>query len=186
MSMRETLIIIPLADGAEEMEAVTIRDVLQRAGLDARFVGLDETPVLCARGARLLPDQAWDDVLPDDLLAVVLPGGMGGTRTWMEFAPLQPVLRDTLASGRVVGAICAAPLVLGVAGVLAGRRYTCYPGCQDEIADGEYVNARVVQDGNLLTSQGPGTAVEFSLALVRMLAGDAMAEQVAKGLIWNS
>ena len=167
-------VLVPLAEGFEEMEAVIIIDVLRRADLDTVVAGLNGAgPVLGSRGVTVVAEVALDDVLDTEFDAIVLPGGLGGTECLRAHAPLLAALGAHAAEERLTAAVCAGPLVLASAGLVRGKNLTSHPGAQDELrAAGALVSAdRVVQDGVLLTSQGPGTAMEFALAVVHELVG---------------
>ena len=176
-------ILVPVADGTEDTEAVATLDVLHRAGLAPAFVGLRPGPVAAAHGTRILPHFVWDEAPFGAARAIVLPGGRGGTDAFLAFAPLHDVLRAHAAAGKLLAAICAAPEVLGAAGLLRGKTYTCYPGCQNAIPDGTWRDAPVVVDGLLVTGQGPGVAIPFALAVAAALAGPAAADRVAAGML---
>jgi 4-methyl-5(b-hydroxyethyl)-thiazole monophosphate biosynthesis len=177
-------LLVPLAPGCEELEAVTIIDLLRRAGIEVVSAGLQDGPVKCSRGTVLLPDATLDDALKQDYDMVVLPGGMPGAKNLNEDPRIKTLLRKMADSGRFTGAICAAPFVLAEAGLLSGKRATSYPGFVDKMGlpDVEYVNDPVVQDGKVITSRGPGTAMDFALALVEILAGKAKRDEVERGL----
>lgn len=179
-----------LADGSEEIEAVTIIDVLRRGGVEvvaASATGKAE--VLCSRGVRLVADA----VLPEDegealrfaegFDAVALPGGMGGTEAFAADARVLAVLRDAAARGAVVSAVCAAPMVLDAAGLLAGRRFCCYPGIEKGLSGaGKFVSdVPTAVDGNVVTGTGPGTAALFAAEVLRALGGPA--DAVAEGML---
>lgn len=178
MEKRRALVV--LAEGAEEMEATIVVDVLRRAGVEVVLasLGADAAPVVCSRGVRLVPDATLKDAGgPFD--ALVLPGGAEGARRLGGSAAVGALLRERERTGGLVGAICAAPRALQDHGVFAGRRMTCHPSVRDVVsAHGTHVDAPVVEDGNLVTSQGPGTAFAFALALVARLAGPAKAAEV--------
>lgn len=176
-------VLVPLACGFEEIEAITVIDVLRRAGHDVIAAGLGvDGPITGARGVRVEPDGAFDgDDRAWDL--VVLPGGMGGVGTMAGSLPLLALLRDRVEAGLPVAAICAAPLVLDRAGVLTPGRFTCYPGVEAQIRTPGRVDAPIVDAGAVITSQGPGTAMAFALHLVGRLADDAAREQVAAALL---
>lgn len=176
--------LVILAQGGEEMEATITIDVLRRGGVDVVVAGLDgDAPVLCSRKVRIVPDVALAAAKgPFDV--VILPGGLEGAKRLSESTAVGELLRAQEAAGRAVAAICAAPIALARHDVFAGHRLTGYPSVHDEIAKhGELVSASVVQDRNLVTSQGPGTAFAFALALVERLAGKETADQVRKGLL---
>ncbi|XP_037092721.1 Parkinson disease protein 7 homolog [Pollicipes pollicipes] len=171
-----------LAAGAEEMEAVITIDVLRRAGVAVTVAGLHgPEPVKCSRGVTLVPDEALEAAAkggPYD--AVVLPGGLEGARSLCKSDLVKTVLKEQEAAGRLIAAICAAPTALKAHGVCTGRALTSYPNFKEELLEGGqyiYVEDRVAIDGNLVTSRGPGTALEFALALVGQLCGP---EQQAK------
>jgi 4-methyl-5(b-hydroxyethyl)-thiazole monophosphate biosynthesis len=176
-------VLMPLADGVEEMEAVILADVFRRAGWTVTLAGLRAGPVTASRGVRLLPDATWADAAdkPCDLLA--LPGGGPGTLALAADARVTGRVRAQVAAGRPVAAICAAARVLDRAGVLRARRYTCFPGVQSELSEGEWVDAPVVVDGPLHTSQGPGTAFAFALHLTAALESPDRAERLRRELL---
>jgi len=175
--------LVPLADGVEEMEAVIIVDVLRRARWQVTVAGLDAAPVVASRGVKLVPDAAWPaiDIAGHDVLA--LPGGSAGAKALMADRRVLDAVRQFTEAGKLVGAICAAPLVLQAAGVLRGRRATCHPAVRDRLTEPTPSDDRVVVDGRIVTSQGPGTAFEFALTLIRLAGSPAEAEAVAKGLV---
>lgn len=175
-------ILIPLADGVEEMEAVILIDVLRRAGWSVVSAGLHAGPVTASRGVRLIPDCVWDDVDVSQFDWMVLPGGLGGTETLMADPRVIDALKQHVAGDRRFGAICAAPLVLQAAGLLADRVYTSHPAVSDRLTEGQRQDKRVVVDGNLITSQGPGTAFEFALALVECEDGPEKARSLADAM----
>lgn len=176
-------ILIPLAEGCEEMEAVIIIDTLRRAQFDVVAAGLRDGPLTASRGVRLLPDTTFDRVRPPDFDAIVLPGGNQGVENLMADARVLDAIRALHAAGRWVCAVCAAPLVLQKAGVIEGRRVTCYPSAGEKLTVTRRLADRVVVDGRLITSQGPGTSIAFALEIVRRLAGDELADQVAAGMV---
>ena len=173
-------VLIPLAPGVEEMEAVILADVLRRAGIDVVLAGVDGPgPVVCSRKVRLLPDCALADCQGGFDL-VLLPGGAAGARALADSAPVRELLQAQERASRLVGAICAAPIALRAAGVGQGRSLTSHPSVQGELAGfGRYLEQRVVRDGTLLTSRGPGTAFEFALACIEALLGKDAADRVA-------
>jgi 4-methyl-5(b-hydroxyethyl)-thiazole monophosphate biosynthesis len=176
--------IIVFAEGFEEVEALTPADVLRRAGVDVALVGLERLVVEGAHGIALQMDRTLRE--REEVDAVILPGGMPGAENLSRSKTLLNILRGQLKSGKMVAAICASPgLVLGRNGLLKGRRATCYPGFEKHFgADAMFVEERVVKDGNLITSRGPGTAFDFALALTKELAGEKRAEEVGKGMLY--
>jgi len=175
-------VLVPLADGVEEMEAVIVIDTLRRAGWTVTAAGLS-TPVTASRGVKLLPDMAWNDVSTRDFDALIIPGGADGVANLIAEPKILDAVRGFVADGRFVGAICAGPLVLQAAGVLGGRTATCHPGVRHELKAPRVVDDRVVVDGRIVTSRGPGTAFEFVLTLVRMLDGEDAARAVAEPML---
>jgi 4-methyl-5(b-hydroxyethyl)-thiazole monophosphate biosynthesis len=173
--------LVLLADGFEEIEAVTIVDVLRRAEVAVTTAALGKSPVTGAHGIALVADRALDGLSVADFDAVVLPGGMPGSRHLKEDARVLSLLRQAMSTQKTVAAVCAAPIALEAAGVLAGRRATSYPG--HELPSASYSEERVVIDGNLVTSRGPGTALEFALALVEKLAGADVKERLARAML---
>lgn len=178
-------VLVPLAAGCEELEAVTIIDLLRRAGIEVVTAGLQPGIVKASRGTQLVPDEALDTVLRDDFDMIVLPGGMPGAQHLKEDPRIIALLKKMAEQGKYTAAICAAPMALAEAGLLAGKRATSYPGFLDkiEVPGMAYLKDAVVVDGKILTSRGPGTAMDFSLALIEALAGKAKRDEVEAGLV---
>lgn len=176
-------VLVPLAEGFEEIEATTLVDVLRRADVEVVLAGLDGPgPCRGSRGITVVPDAALDDVLGGAFDLIALPGGMGGTRRMLEHAALRDVLAARVAQGQPVAAVCAAPMVLEAAGVLPDARYTCHPGVASLVHTPGRVDEEVVDAGLVITSQSAGTAMPFALALVARLCGADVAEMVRVGL----
>ena len=180
--MAKTAIIV-LAEGFEEIEAVTPADILRRAGVDVALVGLESTEVTGAHDVTFKADRLLEDA--EDADAVILPGGLPGADNLAASEKLARVLMAQAESGRLVAAICASPgCVLARLGLLEGKRATCYPSFEEKFPDSAtYVVEDVVRDGNIMTSRGPGTAFAFGLALARELAGDGVADELAKAML---
>jgi len=179
-------VLIPLAKGFEELEAVALIDVMRRGGIEVRVAYLEDELqddlVLGANGITVKADTSINNVISDDFDMMVLPGGWDGTYALAENARVQELLKEFKAK-KIVGAMCAAPFALKKAGVL-GERYTAYPGAIDEIDHPGYVaDEKVVEDGNVMTSQGPGTAVCFGLAIVKRLVGEESMQAVKDGML---
>lgn len=172
-----------VADGSEEMEVVITVDVLRRAGIGVFLAGVGESRLVTAsRGVRLAPDGAWD---PSEMVrfdALVIPGGIGGSQTMRQDESVKQAVREFMVAGKIVASLCAGPTVLHDAGVLAGKTYTSHPSSREELTAGIWVDQPVVRDGNLVTSQAPGTAFAFALALIEALDTREMARKVAAGL----
>ena len=180
--------IVFAADGCEETEALATVDILRRGGVDVCVMSISETTdVMGGHGIRFLADSLWDAaaVAAADLL--VVPGGMGGMQRLRADGRVLDALRAAIAAGHRVAAICAGPCVPARAGVLAGRRATCYPGMEGELAAVGAIpddsGAPVVVDGPVVTSKGPGTVFDFGIALVEALCGAETAETVAQGML---
>jgi 4-methyl-5(b-hydroxyethyl)-thiazole monophosphate biosynthesis len=177
-------ILVPLAEGFEEIEAVTIVDVLRRAGLDVTVAGLKSGAVRGAHGIGWMPDAELGALDPDAFTMIVLPGGMPGTRNLMADERVLALVRRLHREGRRTAAICAAPLVLHAAGVLRGVAVTSHPSVQAELADALVQREpRVLRSGAIITSQGAGTALEFALALVDDLCGAAQAAELGRSMV---
>jgi protein deglycase len=171
-------VLVPLAEGCEELEAVTIIDILRRAGIDVVTAGLEPGPVRASRGVVLVPDTLLEHVMHDDFDMIVLPGGKGGADRLAEDQRIRDLLVRATERGNYIAAICAAPGVLAKAGLLTGRRATSFPGILDERTDIELSKDPVVVDDRIITSRGPGTAMDFALELVRLLMGDTARSEV--------
>ena len=166
-------VLVPLANGCEELEAVTVIDLLRRAGITVITAGLEEGPVTCSRGTVLVPDTTLDAVMDQELDMIVLPGGLPGADNLNQDPRIHSLLKKLAANGKPVAAICAAPKVLATAGLLDGRQATSYPGSLDgmDTRNLDYRQQAVVVDGNVITSRGPGTAMDFALTLIETLLG---------------
>lgn len=175
-------VLIPLAQGCEEIEAVTVIDILRRAGIEALSAGLDDQPICASRGVVLLPDTTLDSALHDDFDMIVLPGGQPGTNNLKSDKRIITLLQQMARQGKYIAAICAAPSVLATAGLLDGRKATCYPTCLDGFPKVNSQTDAIIEDGKLITSRGPGTAMDFALILVERLAGKTKRQEVEAGL----
>ncbi|MBI4809287.1 MAG: DJ-1/PfpI family protein [Nitrosomonadales bacterium] len=176
-------VLVPLANGSEELEAVTILNILRRAGLDAVSASLDGHPISGSRGTMLIPDTGLDEALKRDFDMVVLPGGQPGTNNLKADARIIKLVQRMATNGRYVCAICAAPSVLAMAGLLDGKRATSFPGSLDAFPKVSRQPQAVVEDGKIITSRGPGTAMDFALTLVERLAGKTRRDEVEAGLV---
>lgn len=173
-------VLMPLAEGFEEIEAVTVIDLLRRAGIEVHTAALDGPQVTGSHGITVAADFALDAVAADDYDMIVLPGGMPGADHLRKDARVTSLLQRFAAGDRFVAAICAAPGVLAHAGLLEGRAATSFPGFLDaRSAPGLRLREDpVVVDGKIVTSRGPGTAMEFGLALIELLQGAGARRQV--------
>lgn len=177
-------VLVPLAQGCEELEAVTIIDLLRRAGIHVTSAGLNQHPVKASRGVVLIPDTTLDQVLALSFDMIVLPGGLPGADNLAQDDRLQQLLCKTVEQGGTVAAICAAPRVLVNAGLLQGKRITSYPGALDQMnLDGvSLTQDAIVVDGQVITSRSPGTAMDFALVLIERLAASDKRKEVEAGL----
>ncbi len=175
--------LIPLAEGFEEIETLTVVDVLRRAEITAVLAGLYDGPVSSVRKVNIIPDEALDSVTVDDFDMIILPGGQPGVNNLCADVRIKRLLNDFNASGKRIAAICAATTVLSEAGLIRGKRVTAYPSYKDKLNGAQYVDKGVVTDGNIITSQGPGTAIAFALEIVSQLAGKHTADTIAAELL---
>jgi protein deglycase len=176
-------ICIPLADGFEEIEAVTLIDVLRRAGFSVETCGLNSLQASGSHGITITADMTLDQALECAWDLIVIPGGMPGATNLRDDARIGKLLEKTAKAGGYVGAICAAPIVLAHFGFLKGRKATSYPGFGEQMPGAEYSNDCVVCDGNVITSRGPGTAMEFALTITEMFAGRLKADELRKQML---
>ena len=170
-----------LANGFEEIEALTVVDVLRRANITCHMVGFEDK-VTGSHAIQVQADRLFDGNLSEYDM-IVLPGGMPGSAHLRDNEQLVSELQRFEETGKKVAAICAAPIVLNQAGLLEGRNFTCYDGVQEQIADGHYSKETVVVDGNVITSRGPATALAFAYHLVETLGGDA--ESLRNGMLYT-
>jgi len=176
-----------LATGFEEIETVTIVDVLRRAGVDVTVAGLAPNVIEGKHGMRIIPDKSIDDVSVGDFDAVVVPGGNPGYKNLRNDPRVIGMVKEAFDSNKLVAAICAGPAVLSDSGVLDDKSCTIYPGMEDELENGggNPKQDMIVVDGNIITSRGPATALPFALKLVEKLAGKQAAEVVSKKTLAN-
>ena len=173
-------VLVPLAQGCEELEAITITDLLTRAGIEVVTAGLDDKPVKASRGMVLMPDHLLDDVIEQEFDMIVLPGGLPGADHLNNDPRIQQLVKKHYHQNKFTAAICAAPRVLATAGILDNKQATSFPGALDNFPAENmiYLEDPVVVDGNVITSRGPGTAMDFALILIEKLAGKAKREEV--------
>jgi protein deglycase len=178
-------VLVPLAAGCEELEAVTVIDLLRRAQIEVVAAGLTPGPVHGSRGTVLMPDSTLDAALQQDYDMIVLPGGQPGATNLEHDPRILALLKKMAAAGKFTTAICAAPKVLAVAGLLDGKRATSYPGTLDaqQFPTIQLETRAVVRDGQVLTSRGPGTAMDFALALIEALTDRTTRDRVEAGLM---
>ncbi len=176
--------LVLMAEGFEEIELTTIVDILRRGGVTVTIAGLKDGIITGARGIKIQSDASLDSIRElYDL--IILPGGSPGYINLGNDNRVLELVKKYNSTGKIVAAICGAPTVLAKAGILKGRKATVFRGMEDELEDAEYVDRRVVEDGNIMTSQGPGTAMEFALAILKRLAGERKAGEVKEKLIYR-
>jgi 4-methyl-5(b-hydroxyethyl)-thiazole monophosphate biosynthesis len=177
-------VLVPLAQGCEELEAVTVVDLLRRAGIEVFTAGLDARPVCASRGMTLIPDMILDAALQLEFDMIVLPGGLPGADHLRDDPRVISLLKKMAAADRYTAAICAAPRVLAHAGLLDDKRATSFPGALDidAVPGIDYQEAPVVMDDKVITSRGPGTAMDFALTLIETLVGRPKRDEVEAGL----
>ena len=176
-------VVVPLLPGFEEIEAVTIIDVLRRAELRVLVASTAPGPVRGSHDIEVAADTALAAVSADAVDMVALPGGMPGAANLARDPEVQRLIRELAAAGKPTAAVCAAPIALAAAGVHRGKRVTCYPGFEPQLEGGTLVEDRVVVDGTVVTSRGPGTALEFALALVEILRGKTARAELARRML---
>lgn len=175
--------IVFLAEGFEEIEALTVVDVLRRGGVEVTTMSLTEDPYVDgAHGIEVLCD-ADNEYDPTDADLVVLPGGLPGADNLRASDLVCDTVKKYVVEGKLVGAICAAPYVLGELGVLQGKKATCYPGFEGKLVGADYTALRVERDGNIITGNGPSSALPFALALLAALTDEQNARKVADGML---
>ena len=177
---------ILLSDGCEEIEALCTVDVMRRAKLSIVLISITgELQITGSRNIRFLAEELFENVNFEELDGVVLPGGMPGTNHLREHAGVNRIIKKFAADGKLVAAICAAPSVLGAAGLLNGKEATCHPGFEASLTGAEVVTGvTVVRDGNIITSRGMGTTIDFALEIVRYLSDEATVYEVKKHLVY--
>ncbi len=178
-------VLIPLAQGCEELEAVTIIDLLRRANITVITAGLDDKPVKASRGVVLVPDTQLDNVLTQAFDMIILPGGLPGADHLDRDPRIHQLLKELHQQGKYTAAICAAPKILANAGLLTNRKATSYPGVFDkeQMANMNFINTPVIVDDKVITSRGPGTAMDFALTLIELLVGKVVRDEVETDLV---
>ena len=182
--MKKTAILF--APGYEEVEALTAVDLLRRAGVTCDIISLDgSAAVTGSHGITVGADRGFDAADLSDYDGLVLPGGLKGTQNLASDGRVLTLLREFADAGKLTAAICAAPTVLGKAGVLKGKRAVCYPGMEDQLTGAVIGEEAVVTDGAVITSRGLGTAIPFALALVEYFAGAERAGELARSIVFR-
>lgn len=177
-------VLVPIADGTEEIEAMCIIDTLRRAGLEVTVASVGALQVTASRGVKIVADALIADCASQTYDGIALPGGMPGAEHLRDSAPLIAKLKEQKSAARLYAAICASPaVVLQYHGLLEGVKATCYPSFLDRLDAGNVIDDRVVVDGSCVTSQGPGTAIPFALKLVELLVSPDKSKEVAQAML---
>lgn len=174
------------AQGLEEIEGLTVVDLMRRADIPMTIVAVgDSLEVTGAHGIRITADHLFADMDFSNTDMLVLPGGAPGTCNLNACEPLKALLTDFYDKGKYIGAICAAPMILGHLGFLKGRKATCYPGFEKDLIGAVHVTDEAVVDGHIITSRGLGTAIEFAAALIELLTDAKTAEDIKKSVMYT-
>lgn len=176
-------VLIPLAPGFEEIEALAVVDILRRAGVEVIMAGTAENPIEGRNRIKVLADASLESVKEQDFDMIVLPGGAVGTENLKKDVRVKEIVERLYKKGRFITAICAAPTVLSAIGITEGKTVTSHPTVRAKLDKEKTSDERVVVDGNIITSQGPGTAIEFAFKLVEVLLGKDKAAEVNKGVL---
>ena len=180
------MIYVFLADGFEETEALAPLDMMRRAKIEVKTVGVTGEFVTGSHGVTVKADLKPEEISFNNIDGVVLPGGMPGTMHLLENETVNAVIRKFAEEGKLVAAICAAPSVLGAAGLLEGKHATCHPGFEEKLTGATTSEDEVVVDGNIITSRGMGTAIPFAFEIVRYFTDDETVEHVRQGLVYRA
>jgi len=179
-------VLVYLAPGFEEIEAVTIIDLLRRADIEVMVVGLIEKSVTGSHGITILSDITIEQVDPGDYDYLVLPGGQPGTNNLKKNKKVIESIKSFMQDNKLIGAICAAPIVLLEAGILKNKRITSYPSEKTVFTSAVYEESSVVKDDNIITSRGVATAIDFALDLIREIKGDTIRHEIAEQILYNA
>lgn len=172
-----------LADGFEEIEALTPLDLLRRAGVEVKTVGIGGKKIVGSHGIAVeadLEESEFSDSMPD---MIILPGGMPGTKNLQASRTVMEAIRHAVQCNALIAAICAAPMILGQLGMLKGMKAVCYPGFEEYLPESEILNGPAVRDGNVITGTGMGAALDFGLLLVSAMRGDKVADELRHAVI---
>jgi protein deglycase len=175
---------VHFATGFEEIEALAVVDVLRRAGISVTMVSVtDRRMVTGSHNITILADKVFDELDYDSLDMIVLPGGMPGAASLNDHSLLKEQILKFSNDGKALGAICAAPMVLGGLGLLDNKEAVCFPGFEKYLNNAKIVTSKVVRSGDIITAKGPGAAIDFGLAIVEMLEGEELANQIRQSMI---
>ena len=175
-----------MANGCEEIEGLTVVDIVRRAGIEIETISItDENKVTSSHEITFETDTTKYKAYFASYDGIVLPGGLPGTTNLGADETVNKVIKEFAQEGKLVCAVCAAPSVLGLAGILEGKKATCYPGYEDKLLGATFTEEKVAVDGNVITSRGLGTTIPFALEIVRYLSGDEVADTIAQKIIWK-
>ena len=172
-----------LSDGFEEVEAITVVDILRRAGIKIEIVAINQRENTGAHGVKIISDKLIDDIKISEIDMAILPGGMPGTLNLLKSEKLQTCLKYCIENNKKIAAICAAPIILGLNGYLKNKSATCYPGFEDKLIDANISKQPCITDGNLTTANGPGSATKFALEIVKILKDEKTKEKISKEML---
>lgn len=175
--------VIFLANGFEEIEALTVVDILRRANLKCDMCSIEDTYVTGSHGITVKADLIISDINSEDYNCLILPGGMPGAKNLKENIEIIDLVKSFNKTGKLVAAICAAPIVLKAADIIEGRKITSFPGVKSQLTGCDYQEEIVIQQDNLITSRGPATAIQFALQLVKNLSGEEASEKLRKDML---
>ncbi len=179
-------VILFLADGFEEIEALSVVDILRRGNVDIVTMSINsKIDVIGKSNIKVMADRTFDKNLALKAEMIILPGGGVGTENLKNSKDIIDIIKNFSDNNKMISAICAAPSILGINGVLKGYKAICYPGFEKVLEGAEIINENVVRDRNIITSKGPGTAIDFALAVLKSLKGESCEEDVRKGLLYN-
>ncbi|WP_022850561.1 DJ-1 family glyoxalase III [Limisalsivibrio acetivorans] len=178
--------VIILADGFEEIEALSVIDILRRAKIDIKTAAIRDGYVESARGVRVIADVSIDDVKLEDYAAIILPGGQPGADNLSADQRVRDLLQRFYDADQLVCAICAAPFILADMGILDGKRATCYPAYAERLVNAKYLEDPVVEDGNVITSRGPATAPDFGFKIAERMVDRRMSDTLKKAMLYES
>lgn len=165
-------VLVTLATGFEEIEAITVVDILRRVEIDVTTAYLDENPVIGSHNISINADKCLSDLKSDDFDCIILPGGLPGSENLKNDDTVISFVKNINSRGGYVAAICAAPIVLGHAGIVEGKNATCYPGFEGAMKGANYTSQPAEVDGNIITGKGPGCSIPFALEIVKALKGE--------------
>lgn len=175
-----------LADGFEEVEGLTVVDLLRRAEIEIEMVSISNSDMVTgAHNIKVKADKTFQEVEFQTIDMIILPGGMPGTKNLLKFEPLNEKIKEFYKNGKMLAAICAAPMILGANGILVGKKATCYPGFEQELKGAEAVQESVVVDDNIITSRGVGTAIEFASVIIEHLKDKKLADNIKESIIYK-